>query len=426
MTLFPYQRPHAERLSAALHTFGVAADISDTGTGKTAVALALAAACPLPVVVVCPASVRPSWRATADEFGVSIEVVSYQHAIRNMVKKTKYGTTGSRLEWLNPPGLLIFDEAHYLKGQTSLQSKLALAAKRQGVPQILLLSATLIGEPTDLKAIGWLLGLHSLTDFYRWCTDHACYQSVWGGLKFSETLSKRFGAMSRISHKLHGKVFAMKRADIPDFPQTQISTLLIPDEDLQAEKLSEDIRKLEALRGKQAEDAELPIVEILRKRQQLELLKVPSLIEIARNAAEHSKVAIFVNFNETRDALCGALSADGPTGSVYGGQAEGRRAHQVQAFQNDELRYLIINIRAGGAGISLHNPTAKTERTSIICPNYSAVDLKQVLGRPHRVGGGFSRQLVALFDNPTERRIKKILDARMNDLDTISNADLSL
>lgn len=443
--LYGHQQGHFDRMLDTLQRHGVAGDMSETGTGKTAVALALAATIGVVPLVIAPASVAPAWRKLSAQLGIPAQVVSYQFATRNMCRKQKVGRTGTRIELLAPPSFVILDEAHMTRGEKSLWSKIAIALKRQEVDYVLLLSATLIGPPTDLKAIGYLLGLHQGTNFWNWQLAHGCRPGVFGGLEFTTTPKHRTAAMNRISAKLVGKVHMMRRKDIKDFPETKIETILVDDDQGQAEKLSDEVRDALRIRREQqnglvAEIAELRnlgngfaedgspahqhMLLVLRKRQELELLKVPALVEMAAKYGPLGGVAIFVCFNETLEAVHAAI---GPhhCGIVRGGQSANFRQSEVDKFQSGALPYIVLNVAAGGAGISLQATDGVTERTTLISPDYSAINFKQVLGRPHRLGGGFSRQFIVLFDNATDRRIASVLNGRLDTLDSITDADLT-
>jgi SNF2 family DNA or RNA helicase len=58
----------------------------------------------------------------------------------------------------------------------------------------------------------------------------------------------------------------------------------------------------------------------------------------------------------------------------------------INNFQTDKLRILIINIKAAGVGISLHDITGKHNRVSFISPSENIYDLQQALGRIYRTG----------------------------------------
>jgi superfamily II DNA or RNA helicase len=57
--------------------------------------------------------------------------------------------------------LLVFDECHTCKSPFSQNSQMLIAAKQQGLP-VLMLSATACKDPTEMRSLGFVLGLHAL------------------------------------------------------------------------------------------------------------------------------------------------------------------------------------------------------------------------------------------------------------------------
>jgi len=62
MTLLEPQVDHAKRLLDSLYLNGVAADLSETGCGKTYVATWIAKQMNVPITVICPKGVIPVWQ----------------------------------------------------------------------------------------------------------------------------------------------------------------------------------------------------------------------------------------------------------------------------------------------------------------------------------------------------------------------------
>jgi SNF2 family DNA or RNA helicase len=125
----------------------------------------------------------------------------------------------------------------------------------------------------------------------------------------------------------------------------------------------------------------------LRARQVSELQKIPALVELAKDAlAEKRSVFIGVNFNDSLDTLKESFGNE-IVAIVRGDQTSEDRERNIAAFQADKARILIANLRAGGVGVSLHDLHGRFPRTALICPGWSATDLKQALGRVWRSGG---------------------------------------
>jgi len=86
--LYDWQQSSAAQLQASLVKYGVAADGSETGTGKTFKICDRARAAGVPLVVCCPKSVVPDWIHIARLFGVPCEAINYEKV---RTGKTKHG-----------------------------------------------------------------------------------------------------------------------------------------------------------------------------------------------------------------------------------------------------------------------------------------------------------------------------------------------
>lgn len=132
-------------------------------------------------------------------------------------------------------------------------------------------------------------------------------------------------------------------------------------------------------------------------------------------------VAIFVNFNETADALCEKLKT---RCVIRGGQSDPDREANIAAFQADREPIIIANIRAGGVGVSLHGTPESRTRLSIISPSDSGQDLKQALGRVWRANGAKSIQRIFFAAGTVEEKVCANVRAKIARIDTINDGDL--
>ena len=83
-------------------------------------------------------------------------------------------------------------------------------------------------------------------------------------------------------------------------------------------------------------------------------------------------------------------------------------------------------VQAGGTGLSLHDLNGKHPRVSLISPNFSAVDLKQVLGRVHRAGAKSTAVQKIVFANDTvEMRVCRAVRKKLNNLDLINDDEMN-
>ena len=430
--LLKYQVPAVRGLVAALQRHGAALDGSDTGTGKTYTSIAAFRALGISPVVIAPKAVLPSWERAAEHFGVTIRVVNYEKV---RTGNTPYGSwttvesngrTFDRFVWADNVKGLIFDEAHRAKGLKTQNAQLMIAARLQRIPTIAA-SATAATNPMEMRSLGFLLGLHALRDFYQWAEACGCYKNRWDGWEFG-------GSSSDIA-QIHSAIFPAKGVrirvrDLGDqFPTTRITTTLV---DVQSPtKIAAAYKDLAAAftsieeRSKEDKGGAEHLTAMLRARQVSETQKIPSMIEMAEDALEEGRsVVLAVNFNDSIKALVGAMGKDVTVAQIHGSQTSEEREANIQAFQSNRAHVIVINLRAGGVGVSLHDLHGRP-RTAIISPSWSAVDLKQALGRVWRAGGvSGSVQHILYARGTVEERVAKLLQAKLDRL-TVFNDGLA-
>lgn len=418
MKLLPYQISHAEKIGAALKAHGLAIDGSDPGVGKTYVAAQVAKETNLRVLVVCPKVSIPVWRQVLGGFSVeNAEAVNYE---KLRTGKTPFGRwEGRKFAWLVPEDtLLIFDEVHRCKGKDSQNAKMLRDAK--GRP-MLLLSGTLADNPMELRAIAHATGLSDWHGFWGWLARHGCRKGRFG-MEFDK---KR----TDVLHKLHEELFQtrgsrIRIADLGDaFPDTQISAEALDFGD-EIEKIYVEMdAELAELDRAAADDRPAQQLTItLRARQKIELCKVPGIVSLTKDFLDQGKsVVIFTNFRATLEALCQKL---GTNCAIFGEQPASWRQEHIENFQSNKERVIIVNIQAGGVSVSLHDTTGTAPRVALICPTYSAIELKQALGRVHRAGGSKSLQRILFAANSIEERVCTRVNAKLTQLDLLNDGDL--
>lgn len=427
-----WQIPASAQIAASVRKHGAAIDGSDTGTGKTYASIGAARELGMKVAVVCPKAVIDSWkRCITDHFKMEYEFVLNYEALKNnkhpQVKKVRIkGTTTDEFKWDLPKNtLIIYDESHRLKGKGTINSKIAKAAKKQGY-KILCCSATNAINPMELDTVGYILGLHrSGNTYYKWIREHGCKQAMYGW---------EYNGSKYILRKLHKDIFLdrgirLKKEDIPDFPESEIITEPYSLDN----KSTEQINKIYADMAKEMEELEkrvkkdtqgMQLTKRLRNRQKIELLKAPLFIEMTEDLiAEGNSVVIMCNFSETIRALSKKLK----TNCIVWGENEGdERQANIDAFQADEQRIILVNIAAGGTGVSLHDLNGNHPRVALISPNDSAPMLRQAFGRVHRAGAlTKSQQRVIFIANTVEEDVCVNVKRKLVNLDRINDGDLN-
>jgi superfamily II DNA or RNA helicase len=192
-------------------------------------------------------------------------------------------------------------------------------------------------------------------------------------------------------------------------------------QDAKGKKLSTYIWYLQKL---EAETEGLGI--LIRQRQWLEAIKVPTILE---KTLEHLKkgksVAIFVNYKETLNFIKDNIKNVGIS-LIYGKQAEKDRKEQIEMFQNNKNRIIICILQAGGVGISLHDTNGNFPRVSIICPTWSGQDMRQCFGRIDRQGtmSGIEQYILYVV-NTYEEYICGLMLFKLKTLSGINTGDIT-
>ena len=156
-----------------------------TGTGKTFVALHVAKVLGLEPFVLCPKAVVPSWKEAAKLFRYKKHMFI---PMRRCAEEIEYYRDG---KWRNRPAavLMIFDEQdHRCKGSKSENAKMMIRAKSASL-KILCLGATSCTNPTEMRALGYVLEMHDDRGWYRWALKNGCKRGVFGGLTFGNAKS---------------------------------------------------------------------------------------------------------------------------------------------------------------------------------------------------------------------------------------------
>ncbi len=417
--LFPYQITHLAQMLDAFARRPVAIDSSDTGTGKTYVSAALCLILGSRPFVVCPKPVVKTWYSVFGIFGINpLGIVNYESAkngryyesvdafdSETRVKCPYLDAIGDQLDpefvWNLPQdAILIFDEAHKGKNAITVNSKFLATSKqilrpRAQSPKILILSATITDKVDNFKTAAYLLGL-----------------AQFGKHAFNCWLRQlRAGSPDRnLAEVIHHVVFDPRtgygsRMKIADIKANENTKDLFKENDVLAETYpmspeaedqieqayAEIAEALVTLRNKQQTESDCILVVLLRARQRIEMLKVPTIVEQAMEYLMNNKsVVVFVNFNETVESVFSFLKdfVGDEIGSfvtfIHGGQTVEEREYNIREFQADRSRLMIANIRAGGVGLNLHDLHGNHPRVSLISPSWSSIEFKQVLGRIYR------------------------------------------
>jgi hypothetical protein len=441
------QRQHAKTLLDSIYLHGYASDFSDLGTGKTYVAAAVAAELKVPIVVVCPKIVIPNWHKILNMFGVKgALVINYEKLCRGGTKWLKYDKKKffNKKNWqsvgisLHFPKncLVICDEVHKCKGNTSLNSDFLLACKNHKY-KLLMASATAATSPVDMKAYGYAANLHTGENFSEFCTAHGAVKNRFGGMSIDMASLAAQKGMQKIHHKLFNEQKSVSRMTVDMF------TGIFPDNHIMAEAFDMGNNTAKINRVYALMQAELDRLDqraqnysshifaiIMEARRRTELLKVPALVEMVEDMFEEGlSPVVFLNFTDSIQAMHDRLKnhkkISRVIGKIVGGQKNKDRHQDIDEFNADILRVMLVNMRAGNAGISLHDLNGKFPRSSLLIPSFSALDLLQATGRIARQGGLTKcRQKIVFSSGTIEEQACERVQVRLDCLSSLNDNDL--
>lgn len=426
--LLPYQINHTQNLITSLQTNHRVLDASDTGTGKTYTAIASCVELGLKPLIICPKSVINSWHNVIEHFDYHENI--YGIANYELIKNCRYYNrwkekiacpyinakkiliTNNRgkqevidsYTWNLPEdSIIVIDEAHSCKNKRTFNSQLLLSLAEHSSQYVMIISATICDKPETFRNYGLLMG------FYRTLKESKYWISKVGTNFHNPMLGVRKFLFpeyaSRMSIKELGDLFPSnqiiaKAYDMKEAPEIEKMYQLI-------KEAEEDL--------KNKEDGARGLAKITYARQRIENMKVPTMIELAKQFLEEgNSVAIFVNFTESLRSIGEALKT---RNFIFGEQTLDERDGIIKRFQDDKERVIIANIKAGGLGISLHDLNGEYPRVSIISPSWSASDVLQALGRIFRAKGKTPvRQRIVYCAKTYEEEICKNMTEKINNI----------
>ena len=447
------QKNHATKLLNSLHMNGFAFDASPTGTGKTYCASWIAKNYGSSVVVLCPKSVQKNWFDTLKSFGIDNPIVM---TIEKLVRgKTEYYTFGPLMDYfsrsakqywkssdinVNFPSnsLVIMDEVHKCKGKYSLNAESLIAIKNAG-HKLLMLSASAATNVTEMKAFGYVTALHNGLGFNNFCKDNGVDFNRFGVATWDANLKKCKEGMVRIHNTLFdtlGCASRMNRKDFGDiFPDNQVIADGF-DIGSNTDKLKEVYNDMEAelsqLDESSMQYSEHHFAIIMKARRQSELVKVPAMVSWIEDMYDEGvSPVVFINFRETLEAIEKRLDSakySGKIAKIVGGQTQKQRDNEIEQFQSDTKRICLVMVAAGSASVSLHDLNGNYPRSTLINPSYSAINTLQALGRCHRANGKTPVIQRFFFANGVEieEKMRKRVNLRLTNLDSLNDGDLSL
>lgn len=420
--LFDYQTIHLKKILNILKKKNTVLDGSDTGTGKTFIASAIAKQLNLQPFIICPKTIMSNWKNVLNIFNVkALGVVNYETLklgkyynyklervecpFIEMIKKDNKNL----YRWNLPKNvLLIFDEVHQCRNINSQNTQLLISSKKNNI-KTLLISATLSESIESFGIFGFMLNLYdNIKKVNKWVNS----------LESVNTL-----------HEIHKKIYPfngarMKISELGDkFPKNQISinTYDMDDSTAFIQKEYNEIEK--ALKTIKTSEKSNALSIIMKSRQKIEILKIPTFIDLIKQYLEENySIVVFVNFNKTLELLCENLKTKCV---VNGGQSKEIREKNINEFVTNKEKIIICNIKAGGVGISLGDKIGENPRISLISPTWSSTDFKQCLGRIYRADSkSHVLQRIICCSNTIEEKMCDRINYKLDNISKINDGDL--
>lgn len=464
------QKDHAIKLCDSLFYNGVAWDGSETGCGKMYVGSAIARNFDGPIVVIAPKMILRKWKEVLNSFGKeAVCYINFELLCRGNTKWMKYRShakpavdtankEGKKARRFHPDekvakyfnavlyfpagALIIVDESHRCKGVNSLQAGLLMSLKRQGY-KLLMLSATQATSPLDMRAFGYSVNLiptPEMKEYKKFCIDSGAQETGhYGAMVYDLNDRDARGKMQ----KVHDFLFDFTRIGArltregmgALFPEHEI---IIDSYDMGAnsDKIQHayDVMEREIARMEERTQnyAAHVFAEIMKMRQTVEMLKVPTIVEMIEDLYDENKSVIcYVNFTETIEMIKARLEHSRKfrdqnlIGLIYGQRTMNQRERDIEDFQADRKRVMLVNLQCAES-IGLHDVTGVHARAQLVNPSFSAIKVIQAMGRGHRQGGRtkvYTRFIMA--DRTYENRICDKLTARLDNLELLNDGDLT-
>lgn len=437
------QREHAVNMLNSIYLNGVAADLSETGTGKTYVAAWVAKQLNVPLVVICPKVVRKAWGEVLANFGIKANVIiNYEKLVRGNTehltfKNDNHDYVENYQIHFPKDALVILDETHKCKALKSKNSNMLVALKQQGY-KLFLLSATAATNPIEMRSFGYATLLHNLYGFKTFLKDCNVSINRYGAFhvdmennltrssmrNMHNVLFNQLKVAGRMTRKMFGNIFPDNRVKAEAFDMgANTDKINRVYEMMEAE--------LDALEESSSNYKQHQFAIMTKARRMAELLKVPTIVEMIEDLFDEGvSPVVFVNYTETVEAINKKLAQknkfNNKVAFIVGGQSNKARDNDIADFQSNVKKIMIANLSAGNAGISLHDLNGEFPRHSIISPSFSAIHMIQSLGRIHRAEGKSPCMQTIMFASDTiEEHACKRVQTKINNLDALNDGDLT-
>lgn len=446
MSDYPHQCANASRVIARLALGANGADWSETGTGKTRTALRVIRLRPAPTLVVTPRISRRNWEIAGTDTGTEFDWINWEllrygtspygwweRRRRGGLKWDKCEPTDKRdadvwfYRFTFHPGVrrVVWDEFHRAKACDSLNANMVRGACRLGLEQ-LAMSATPAADPTEMRALGSVLGWFKWDEWFPWALRNGCWRPLVGGLKFlAGPEGDQYLDKIRVRMVADGVKTSLREVHPDNALVVNPQLITLTDSAVaEATKLWARAEELEEhLRIKQATAASV-LAERIAIRRRLEILKLPATVERATDLlAAGRTVLLFVNFRETITALSSIFPE---AGVIHGDVSEPERQKIMADVREGRTRNVVLQNQAGSESINMQDVSGLRPVTSLVSLPESAFALIQIKGRTDRLGSKSTPVLEPIFAAGTlEEKIWRKVSKKSARIEDLTDSDLT-
>ena len=369
--LRPYQKEDAKFLS----TLDTGACFNEQRTGKTPTILEV---CRLKnckkVLIVCPKSATPQWvreyktwlgqpcvmaEGTKTQKEKAIATWTHGLVISYDGLKTTVRSEGFIKDILKEnPDMVILDEAHRIKNPKSANAKAAFALMK--IKNRFVLTATPAhGKPEEIYSLLHFIKPEQYASYWGFINKYFKVKQVYMGARtFKEIVGFQFGKDAQLITELKAFSTQRKRKEVMQWLPEKDYQQIFLEPTVQQKKYLDDLQQFyetEHITTEGTLDRLIRYRQICLDPRLLDLKsKSPKVEWLKTFIAEHTEKSIiifskFTSFikllkedlkNEKMDCIIGSTSTE-------------KRAKLIEAFQNKNLRVLLINIDAGKEALTL-------------------------------------------------------------------------
>lgn len=384
----------------------------EMGLGKTVQAIAtIQKLNAYPAIIVCPATLKFNWEKEWNTWLPEKEVAVWNgKGDPAEVVIINYDILPKRLEDLSSINAqaIVFDESHYIKNKKAKRTVASKILAKKIKYRLLLTGTPIVNRPIELVSQLDIMGrLNEFGGFWKFAERYCNAHYTRFGLDLSGAMN-----LDELNERLRGKCFIRreKKEVMKELPDKRKVTMPIEIDNRkeydQAEKdliewvgnnALQDKAFLESIAHLPWEERERRMgewqMDAEKRAERAEhLVRIEALKQLtAKGKMKQAKewISDFIESGEklvvfaTHKAVVNEIAQEFKCRKIMGDTPAIERQKAVEDFQNNpDTKLIILNIKAGGVGITL---TASSNVLFLEYP-WTPADLEQAIDRTHRIG----------------------------------------